>query len=98
MKRWLEAPAQREDGTLAPRTKGTPQGGVVSPLLANIFLHLAFDAWMTRTYPGVPFEGYADDIIAHGKTEEQAQQILESITRRLAHCRLEVHPEKTRIV
>ena len=73
-------------------------GGVVSPLLANIFLHLAFDDWMRRTHPDVPFERYADDIVAHCQTEEQAQQVLESITRRLAHCRLEVHPEKTRIV
>jgi hypothetical protein len=73
-------------------------GGVVSPLLANMFLHLAFDDWMRQTHPGVPFERYADDIVAHCKTEEQAQQVLESITRRLEHCRLEVHPEKTRIV
>jgi RNA-directed DNA polymerase len=61
VKRWLEAPMQLEEGTLAPRTKGTPQGGVVSPLLANIFLHLAFDDWMRRTHPDVPFERYADD-------------------------------------
>ena len=98
VQRWLEAPMQREDGTLVPRTKGTPQGGVVSPLLANVFLHLAFDDWMRKTHPGIPFERYADDIVAHCKTEEQAQQVLESITRRLEHCRLAVHPEKTRIV
>ena len=98
LKRWLEAPAQLEDGTLAPRTKGTPQGGVVSPLVANIFLHLAFDDWMRRVHPGVPFERYADDIVAHCGTEAQAQQVLESIRRRLAQCRLEVHPGKTRIV
>jgi len=96
--RWLEAPAQLEDGTLVPRTKGTPQGGVVSPLVANIFLHLAFDDWMRRVHPGVPFERYADDIVAHCGTETQAQQVLESIRRRLAQCRLEVHPGKTRIV
>jgi len=98
LKRWLEAPAQLEDGTLVPRTKGTPQGGVVSPLVANIFLHLAFDDWMRRVHPGVPFERYADDIVAHCGTETQAQQVLESIRRRLAKCRLEVHPAKTRIV
>jgi RNA-directed DNA polymerase len=98
VKRWLEAPVQLEDGTLVPRTKGTPQGGVVSPLLANIFLHLAFDDWMRRTHPDVPFERYADDIVAHCKSEKQAQQVLESIKRRLERCRLEVHPEKTRIV
>jgi RNA-directed DNA polymerase len=98
IKRWLEAPAQLEDGTLVPRTKGTPQGGVVSPLLANIFLHLAFDEWMRRAHPDVPFERYADDIVAHCRTQEQAQQVLESIRCRLAQCRLEVHPVKTRIV
>jgi RNA-directed DNA polymerase len=98
LKRWLEAPAQLEDGTLVPRTKGTPQGGVVSPLVANIFLHLAFDDWMRRVHPDVPFERYADDIVAHCGTETQAQQVLESIRRRLAQCRLEVHPGKTRIV
>jgi len=87
LKRWLEAPAQLEDGTLVPRTKGTPQGGVVSPLVANIFLHLAFDDWMRRVQPGVPFERYADDIVAHCGTEVQAQQVLESIRRRLAQCR-----------
>src|ERR1700738_4232854 len=75
LKRWLEAPAQLEDGTLVPRTKGTPQGGVVSPLVANIFLHLAFDDWMRRAHPGVPFERYADDIVAHWGTEAQAQQV-----------------------
>ena len=98
LKRWLEAPAQLEDGTLVPRTKGTPQGGVVSPLVANIFLHLAFDDWMRREHPDVPFERYADDIVAHCGTEAQAQQVLESIRRRLAQCRLDVHPLKTRIV
>jgi RNA-directed DNA polymerase len=98
IKRWLEAPAQLEDGTRVPRTKGTPQGGVVSPLLANIFLHLAFDDWMRRVHPGVPFERYADDIVAHCGTEVQAQRVLESIRRRLAQCRLDVHPTKTRIV
>jgi RNA-directed DNA polymerase len=98
LKRWLEAPAQLEDGTLVPRAKGTPQGGVVSPLVANIFLHLAFDDWMRRVHPGVPFERYADDIVAHCGTETQAQQVLESIRHRLAQCRLEVHPGKTRIV
>ena len=96
--RWLEAPAQLEDGTRVPRTKGTPQGGVVSPLVANIFLHLAFDDWMRRVHPGVPFERYADDTVAHCGSETQAQQVLESIRHRLAQCRLEVHPGKTHIV
>src|SRR5437867_3767802 len=87
-----------EGGAVVPRTKGTPQGGVASPLLANIFLHLAFDDWMRKTHPEVPFERYADDIVAHCKSEKQAQQVLESIKRRLGSCRLEVHPEKTKIV
>lgn len=98
VKRWLQAPAKQADGTLVPRTKGTPQGGVASPLFANIFLHLAFDNWMRETHPDVPFERYADDIVAHCKTEEQAQQVLESIKRRLEQCRLELHPQKTKIV
>ena len=98
LKRWLEAPAQLEDGTRVPRTKGTPQGGVVSPLVANIFLHLAFDDWMRRVHPAVPFERYADDIVAHCGTETQAQQVLESIRRRLGQCQLDVHPAKTHIV
>jgi RNA-directed DNA polymerase len=98
VKRWLEAPVQREDGTLVARTKGTPQGGVISPLLANIFLHLAFDDWMRTRHPAVPFERYADDIVAHCKTEKQAQYILDSIRRRLARCRLALHPVKTKIV
>lgn len=98
VKRWLEAPVQLEDGTLVPRSKGTPQGGVASPLLANIFLHLAFDDWMRKMHPDVPFERYADDVVAHCKTERQAKQVLESIRQRLALCRLEVHPQKTKIV
>lgn len=98
IERWLKAPAQLEDGTLVERSKGTPQGGVVSPLLANIFLHLAFDTWMRKEHPDVPFERYADDVVAHCKTEEQARAVRQSIERRLAQCKLEVHPEKTKIV
>ena len=98
VKRWLEAPVQQEDGTLVAREKGTPQGGVASPLLANIFLHLAFDSWIQKAHPDVPFERYADDSVAHCRTQEQAQQVLASIERRLKQCRLELHPRKTRIV
>ena len=98
VERWLKAPAQQEDGSLTPRTKGTPQGGVASPLMANIFLHLAFDDWMRKAHPDVPFERYADDIVAHCKTEKKAEQVLESIKRRLVQCGLEVHPAKTKIV
>jgi RNA-directed DNA polymerase len=98
IERWLKAPAQLQDGTLKARTKGTPQGGVVSPLLANIFLHLAFDDWMRQTHPGVPFERFADDVIAHCESEEQAQAVKRSIEARLRRCKLELHPEKTKIV
>src|ERR1700688_2703190 len=73
--RWLRAPLQRPDGTLEPRTKGTPQGGVLSPLLANLFLHYAFDVWIQWQFPQVPFERYADDVIVHCKSERQAEQV-----------------------
>lgn len=98
VERWLKAPSQLEDGTLVAREKGTPQGGVVSPLLANVFMHLAFDTWMHKQHPGVPFERYADDVIVHCETEAQAQMVRRSIARRLAQCKLELHPEKTKIV
>jgi RNA-directed DNA polymerase len=98
VQRWLEAPLQTAEGTLVPRTKGTPQGGVISPLLANIFLHLAFDDWMRKTHPDVPFERYADDAVVHCKTEKQAQAVRRSIEKRLAQCKLELHPQKTKIV
>lgn len=96
--RWLRAPVQKPDGTLEQRTKGTPQGGVVSPLLANLFLHYAFDIWMRRTFPSVLFERYADDAIVHCRSERQAKLVLEAIRGRFAQCGLELHPMKTRIV
>lgn len=96
--RWLRAPAQKADGTRIERTKGTPQGGVISPLLANLFLHYTFDMWMSRKYPGVPFERYADDAIVHCESEAEAEAILGAIRSRFAECGLELHPEKTRIV
>jgi len=96
--RWLRAPVQRPDGTLEERTKGTPQGGVVSPLLANLFLHYVFDHWMRRIFPNVQFERYADDAIVHCKSEEQAREVLAAIRGRFEQCGLELHPEKTRIV
>lgn len=98
VERWLKAPAQLEDGTLVSRSKGTPQGGVISPLLANIFLHLAFDTWMQQMHPGVPFERYADDVVVHCRTEEHACSIRRSIEARLELCKLEAHPGKTKIV
>ena len=96
--RWLRAPVQQPDGTMEQRTKGTPQGGVISPLLANLFLHYAFDIWMCRKYPGVVFERYADDAIVHCRSEKQARSVLEAIRDRFAQCGLELHPMKTRIV
>jgi group II intron reverse transcriptase/maturase len=98
VERWLKAPAQQPDGRLVVRDKGSPQGGVISPLLANLFMHFAFDKWMDRTHPGVAFERYADDVIVHCVSEARANELLDSIARRLGECRLELHPEKTKIV
>ena len=95
---WLRAAVQLADGQLLQRDKGVPQGGVISPLLANLFLHYAFDKWMEREFPTVPFERYADDVICHCVSEKQAKYLLGRIKRRLAECRLELHPEKTKIV
>jgi group II intron reverse transcriptase/maturase len=96
--RWLRAPVLRPDGTLEQRTRGTPQGGVISPLLANLFLHYTFDVWMRRTYPTIQFERYADDAIVHCGSERQAQIVLSAIRDRFEQCGLELHPVKTRIV
>jgi len=96
--RWLRAPIQRMDGTQEPRTKGTPQGGVISPLLANLFLHYAFDLWMQRNYPSIEFERYADDAVVHCKSRPAAELVLSAIRDRFAQCGLELHPVKTRIV
>jgi len=96
--RWLRAPVERPDGTLMERIKGTPQGGVVSPLLANLFLHYAFDLWMQRNYPGIRWERYADDAIVHCRSEVEARSVLEAIRSRFAECGLELHAEKTKIV
>ena len=98
IKRWLKAPIERADGQQQERTKGTPQGGVVSPLLANLFLHYAFDKWMDRKYPKNPFARYADDIIVHCKTRKEAERLKDAIEKRLRECKLELHPEKTHIV
>lgn len=96
--RWLRAPLQRPDGTREARTKGTPQGGVISPLLANLFLHYGFDVWMRRQYPAIQFERYADDVLVHCRSEVEARTVLAAIRDRLAACGLELHPTKTRIV
>src|SRR5437868_1600438 len=98
IERWLKAPAQAEDGHVTERGKGTPQGGVISPLLANLFLHYAFDRWMSVKYPQNPCERFADGAIVHCRTEEEAQEIRAAIAVRLKECGLELHPEKTKIV
>jgi RNA-directed DNA polymerase len=98
IKRWLASPVLLETGELEHRNKGTPQGGVISPLLANLYLHYAFDEWMRRNYPSNPFERYADDIVCHCRTQEDAEILLGNIRSRLAECKLELHPIKTRLV
>jgi RNA-directed DNA polymerase len=98
IERWLKAPMEMEGGTLVARTCGTPQGGCVSPLLANLFLHYVLDVWMTRTLPTVRFCRYADDAVIHCQSEEQAQEVLRKVEGRLRECQLELHPEKSRIV
>ncbi|MFI6744524.1 group II intron reverse transcriptase/maturase [Nonomuraea sp. NPDC050451] len=98
VRRWLEAPLQRQDGTVVERTMGTPQGSAISPLLANLFMHYAFDAWMARTYPSVTFERYCDDVVVHCRSKAQAEFIRDKIAARLAECGLALHPDKTRIV
>ena len=96
--RWLKAPMLMPDGTMVAREKGTPQGSPISPLLANLFMHYAFDTWMGREFPGCPFERYADDIVAHCDTEEQARMLRAAIAARLGALGLELHPVKTKIV
>jgi RNA-directed DNA polymerase len=98
IERWLKVPVQMEDGSVVPRQAGTPQGGVISPLLANLFLHYAFDMWMARNYPHIPFERYADDAICHCKSAEEARALWSALADRFAACKLVLHPEKTKIV
>ena len=98
VRRWLQAPLQREDGTIIARDRGTPQGSAISPLLANLFLHYAFDRFLAREFPEVSFERYADDAVVHCATEAKARQVLAAIAERMAQVGLELHPDKTRIV
>lgn len=98
VERWLKAPIQTADGEIRARTRGTPQGGVVSPLLANLFLHYAFDAWVSKHLRSLRFCRYADDGVLHCKSLKQAQFVLRKIGERFRACGLELHPEKTRIV
>ncbi|WP_223884536.1 group II intron reverse transcriptase/maturase [Micromonospora craniellae] len=98
VERWLKAPMLMPDGTLAHREKGTPQGGPISPLIANVFLHYGFDTWMVREFPRIGFERFADDVVVHCVTESQAQYVRRAIGRRFADIGLQLHPDKTRIV
>jgi group II intron reverse transcriptase/maturase len=98
VKRWLAAPLQLPDGTVKPRGRGTPQGSAVSPVLANLFLHYAFDMWMVKQFPAVPFERFADDAVVHCVSERQARDVLAAIEDRMGEVGLRLHPDKTRIV
>jgi group II intron reverse transcriptase/maturase len=98
VKRWLEAPLQLPDGTLQQRDRGTPQGSAVSPVLANLFLHYAFDTWMVRQFPTVRFERYVDDAVVHCVSESQARKVAAAIADRMVEVGLRLHPDKTRIV
>lgn len=98
IERWLTAPMERADGTRVARTRGTPQGGVVSPLLANLFMHYVFDAWMTRNFPRAPWCRYADDGLVHCRSEQAAQALRAALEARFAQCGLQMHPDKTKIV
>jgi RNA-directed DNA polymerase len=98
VKRWLVAPLALPDGTLAARDRGTPQGSAVSPVLANLFLHYAFDTWMAQQFPAAPFERYVDDAVVHCVSEAQAHQVRQAIADRMEQVGLRLHPAKTRIV
>lgn len=98
IERWLTAPFETAQGARLERDRGTPQGGVVSPLLMNLFMHYAFDCWMQRTFAQCPFARYADDAVVHCRSQEQATEVMQAIASRLAECGLTMHPEKSKIV
>jgi RNA-directed DNA polymerase len=98
LERWLTAPFETTDGVRLPRQRGTPQGGVVSPMMMNLFMHYTFDLWMKRSNPSCPFARYADDAVVHCRTRKQAEEVMQSIALRLADCGLMMHPEKSRVV
>lgn len=99
VERWLQVDVLQVDGTLVKHEgKGTPQGGVISPVLANIFMDIVFDKWMEKHYPHIPFERYADDVVLHCNHFKEAMRLLEAIKQRLKQCKLEAHPQKTKIV
>ena len=98
VKRWLQAPLALPDGTVQERDRGTPQGSSISPVLANLFMHYAFDLWLTREFPTVEFERYADDAVVHCVTQRQAREVLAALAVRMAEVGLRLHPDKTKIV
>lgn len=98
VKRWLQAPLRLPDGTLQERDRGTPQGSAISPVLANLFLHYAFDTWMAREFPTVTFERYVDDAVVHCQSETQAHLVVAAIAERMEQVGLRLHPDKTKIV
>jgi RNA-directed DNA polymerase len=98
VRRWLKAPIQMPDGRLAERDKGTPQGSAVSPVLANLFMHYAFDSWLEREFPAVEFERFADDAVVHCATERQALQVRAALSERMEEVGLRLHPDKTKVV
>jgi RNA-directed DNA polymerase len=98
VERWLKAPMRMPDGAVTERTQGTPRGGPVSPVLANLFLYYGFDTWISRKYPGIRFERFADDVVVHCVTERQAWEVRDAIGRRFDDIGLRLHPEKTKIV
>ena len=98
IERWLKASVQLEDGSIVARCAGTPQGGVASPILSNLFLHYVFDKWMERHHPSIPFERYADDMICHCRSAEEARALRSALEARFAACGLTLHPQKTQLV
>ncbi|MDG1436770.1 MAG: group II intron reverse transcriptase/maturase [Rickettsiaceae bacterium] len=98
IKRWLKAPMQMPDGTCVERTKGISQGGVISPVLSNLFLHYVFDTWMSKNHPQIQWCRYADDGVVHCKTEEEATHLRNILEQRFIECKLELHPDKTKII
>lgn len=98
IERWLKTPMQFPDGTLQEKIQGTMQGGVISPILSNLFLHYVFDVWITKQYPNLPWCRYADDGLVHCYTEQEAKEVLSALKKRFEECLLEIHPQKSKIV
>jgi RNA-directed DNA polymerase len=98
IERWLKAPFQKKDGEMVERIAGTPQGGVISPVLANLFMHYTFDMWMNIHHPQNPWARYADDAVIHCRNKEEAETLLKELNRRFNECKLELHADKTRII